>query len=31
MSSEPPQHPPEEEETDDTGLPELETQVPILC
>ena len=38
-TSEPPQHPPDEEdnlfkdqtELDDVELPELETQVPILC
>ena len=30
-TGEPPQHPPDEEELDDTELPELETQVPILC
>ena len=30
-SSEPPQHPLDEEELDDTELPELETQAPILC
>ena len=30
-TSEPPQHPPYEEEPDDIELPELETQVPILC
>ena len=33
-TDEPPQLPPEEEEPDnmdDTHLPELETQVPILC
>ena len=30
-TSEPPQHPPEEEELDDIELPKLETQVPILC
>ena len=30
ITSEPPQHPPDEEEPDDTELPELETQVPIL-
>ena len=30
-TSEPPQHPLDEEELDDTQLPELETQVPILC
>ena len=29
-TSEPPQHPPEKQELDDTELPELETQVPIL-
>ena len=27
---EPPQHPLDEEEPDDTELPELETQVPVL-
>ena len=31
MTSEPPQHPPDEEEPDDIELPELETQVPVLC
>ena len=31
MTSEPPQHPLDEEELDDTQLPELETQVTILC
>ena len=30
-NSEPPQHPLDEEELDDIQLPELETQVPILC
>ena len=30
ITSEPPQHPPDEVEPDDTELPELETQVPIL-
>ena len=30
-TSEPPQHPPDEEELDDMELPELETQVPVLC
>ena len=30
MADEPPQHPPDEEELDNTQLPELETQVPIL-
>ena len=30
-TSEPPQHPPDEEELDNIELPELETQVPILC
>ena len=30
-TSEPPQHPPDEEEPDDIELPELETQVPVLC
>ena len=30
-TSEPPQHPLGEEEPDDTELPELETQVPVLC
>ena len=30
-TSEPPQHPPDEEEPDDTEVPELETQLPILC
>ena len=29
-TSEPPQHPPDEEELDYIELPELETQVPIL-
>ena len=29
-TSEPPQHPPDEEEPDDIELPELETQVPVL-
>ena len=29
-TSEPPQHPPNEEELDDIELPEQETQVPIL-
>ena len=31
MTDELPQHPPHEKELDDTELPELETQVPILC
>ena len=31
MTSEPPQHPLDEEELDDIELPELETQVPVLC
>ena len=31
MTSEPPQHPPDEEEPDNIQLSELETQVPILC
>ena len=31
MTSEPPQHPPDEEELDDIDLPELETQVLVLC
>ena len=31
MTSEPPQHPPDEEELDDVDLPELETQVLVLC
>ena len=31
MSNEPPQLPLDEEELDDTQLPELESQVPILC
>ena len=31
MTSEPPQHPPDEEGLDDIELPELATQVPILC
>ena len=31
MTSEPPQHPLEEDEPDDIDLPELETQVPVLC
>ena len=30
-TDEPPQHPLDEEEMDDTQFPELETQVPILC
>ena len=30
-ASEPPQHPLDEEEPDNIALPELETQVPILC
>ena len=30
MTSEPPQHSPDEEDLDDTELPELETEVPIL-
>ena len=30
MTSEPPQHPPEEDKPDDIELPELETQVPVL-
>ena len=30
-TSEPPQHPLDEEEPDNIELPELETQVPILC
>ena len=30
-TSEPPQHPPDEEELDNIELPELETQVPVLC
>ena len=29
-TSEPPQHPPDEEELDDIELPKLETQVPVL-
>ena len=29
-TSEPPQHPPDEEELEDIELPELETQIPIL-
>ena len=31
ITDEPPQHPPDEEELDNIELPELETQVPILC
>ena len=31
MTDESPQHPPDEEEPDDIELPELETQVPVLC
>ena len=31
MTSEPPQHPLDEEEPDNIELPELETQVPVLC
>ena len=31
MTDEPPQLPLDEEELDDTPLPELETQVPVLC
>ena len=31
MTSEPPQHPPDEEELDDIELPDLETQVPVIC
>ena len=31
MTDEPPQHPPDEEEPDNIELPELETQVPVLC
>ena len=31
MTDELPQLPPDEDEPDDTQLPELETQVPILC
>ena len=31
MTSEPPQHPLDEEGLDDIELPELETQVPVLC
>ena len=31
MTSEPPQLPLNEEEPDNTQLPELETQVPVLC
>ena len=31
MTDEPPQHPPDEEELDNIKLPELETQVPVLC
>ena len=31
MTDEPPQLPLDEEELDNTQLPELETQVPILC
>ena len=30
MTGEPPQHPLDEEEVDDTQLSELETQVPVL-
>ena len=30
-TSEPPQHPLDEEELDDVELPELETKVPVLC
>ena len=30
-TDEPPQLPPDEKEPDDTQLPELETQVPVLC
>ena len=30
-TSEPPQHPPDEEEPDNIELPKLETQVPVLC
>ena len=31
MTSEPPQHPLDEEEPDDIEIPELETQVLVLC
>ena len=31
MTSEPPQHPLDEDELDDIELPELDTQVPIVC
>ena len=31
MTSEPPQHPLDEDELEDIELPELDTQVPILC
>ena len=31
MTDEPPQHPLDEEELDNIQLPELETQVPVLC
>ena len=31
MTSEPPQHPPDEEDPDNIELPELETQVLVLC
>ena len=31
MTSEPPQHPPDEVEPDNIELPELQTQVPVLC
>ena len=30
MTDEPPQHPPDEKELDNIGLPELEAQVPVL-
>ena len=31
MTDEPPQHALDEEEPDDIELPQLETQVPVLC
>ena len=31
MTAEPSQHPLDEEEWDDIELPEMETQVPVLC
>ena len=31
MTSEPPRHPLDEEDLDNIKLPELETQVPVLC